>query len=206
MQRRRHRRPWVFLLLLSLFATFLPAAPRTASAAEPAALRAVSVTSSGAHTFVTRADGTVWAWGENCNGAFGNGTRVGSPTPIRVRELEGMTVQDRVGVKPDGTAWTWGASYCPNTAPMVPQQLPELTGVRSIASSGHWMAALMPDGTVWTWGRNINGQLGTGDRTSDRSTPAPIPGLADVTAVSVGQYSGLALRSDGTVWTWGFNK
>ncbi len=59
-------------------------------------------------------------------------------------------------------------------------------------------------GTVWTWGWNAMGQLGDGT-TTDRHTPAPVPGLSGVVAVSAGAYHTLALRGDGTVWAWGYN-
>lgn len=38
------------------------------------------------------------------------------------------------------------------------------------------------------------------------STPAPVGGLASVTATAAGAYHVLALRSDGTVWAWGENQ
>jgi alpha-tubulin suppressor-like RCC1 family protein len=52
------------------------------------------------------------------------------------------------------------------------------------------------------WGAADNGQLGNGSTTS---SPAPVPvfGLGDVTAVAGGWFAGYALRSDGTVWSWG---
>jgi hypothetical protein len=37
-------------------------------------------------------------------------------------------------------------------------------------------------------------------------TPIQVPGLDTITAVSGGYYHSMALRSDGTVWTWGDNQ
>src|SRR5205814_6676092 len=39
--------------------------------------------------------------------------------------------------------------------------------------------------------------------TTDRSTPVRVQGLTDVVAISAGVEQSLALRADGTVWTWG---
>lgn len=54
-------------------------------------------------------------------------------------------------------------------------------------------------------GDNGYGQLGDGTF-EDRRTPTKVPGLDDVVAVSVGYYSHtVALRDDGTLWSWGSN-
>ena len=38
-----------------------------------------------------------------------------------------------------------------------------------------------------------------------RSTPVRVGGLTDVVAIAAGGYHSLAIRSDGTLWTWGWN-
>lgn len=65
--------------------------------------------------------------------------------------------------------------------------------------------ALRADGTVLAWGSNQMGQLGVGTTGGTRSSPTPVAGLAGVTMVSTGHYHSLALRADGSVWTWGYN-
>mgnify|MGYP003739276213 CR=1 FL=1 len=40
---------------------------------------------------------------------------------------------------------------------------------------------------------------------TDRSTPARVIGLDDVTGISAGAGCSLALTTDGTVWAWGMN-
>jgi alpha-tubulin suppressor-like RCC1 family protein len=65
--------------------------------------------------------------------------------------------------------------------------------------------AIKNDGTLWSWGRNDTGQLGLGD-TINRSSPAQIPGILwkDVIAPNGGNHV-MALRNDGTLWSWGDN-
>ncbi|PYU34560.1 MAG: hypothetical protein DMG31_05865 [Acidobacteria bacterium] len=64
-------------------------------------------------------------------------------------------------------------------------------------------------GTVWAWGFNQNGQLGNGTYTTTSpygiDTPGTISGLTGVTAIAGGYLYSLALKSDGTVWAWGWN-
>ena len=86
--------------------------------------------------------------------------------------------------------------------------------VRPMISAGdHHTLALKNDGTVWAWGWNEWGQLGDGhfDRTLNySSTPVQVVGpggvgyLNNIVAVSTGHMYSLALRSDGTVWAWGY--
>ena len=73
-----------------------------------------------------------------------------------------------------------------------------------ICTAGYVTIALKNNGTVWSWGSNSNGQLGTGNG-QDSSIPVKIPGLEDISQLSVGANHCLALKSDGTVWAWGSN-
>jgi alpha-tubulin suppressor-like RCC1 family protein len=74
------------------------------------------------------------------------------------------------------------------------------------AGNAHTLA-LKNDGTVWTWGNNSNGQLGNGTNGpgTDSNIPVQVPGLSGMTAVAAGNNFSVALKNDGTVWTWGYN-
>ena len=80
-----------------------------------------------------------------------------------------------------------------------------------ISASGSSYFAVKDDGTLWSWGANNYGMLGDGTTTGGRMTPEQVKGpggigyLTDVKTVTAGWYHILALKNDGTVWTWGFN-
>jgi alpha-tubulin suppressor-like RCC1 family protein len=81
----------------------------------------------------------------------------------------------------------------------------EVPSVWNAASAGGWStAAVAGDGTLWVWGDNERGQLGLGAVDED---PHPVPSQVTTdtawTAVSASEDHTLALKADGTLWTWG---
>jgi alpha-tubulin suppressor-like RCC1 family protein len=64
----------------------------------------------------------------------------------------------------------------------------------------------MAQGTRWAWGYNIKGQLGNYS-TSNSNVPVQVTStlLTSAIAVSGGYEHSMALKNDGTVWTWGWN-
>ena len=148
-----------------------------------------------------KSDGTVWAISSRSSG---------TPTQLNITGVAAIATTSSGGfyysrdyaLKSDGTVW---ALY------PEPAMVPGLSGIVAIASGSGHMAALKNDyGTVWTWGENASGQLGDGT-TTDRDTPMSVPGLSGVIAIAAGDAEGggesytLALKSDGTVWGWGYN-
>jgi VCBS repeat-containing protein len=114
-----------------------------------------------------------------------------------------------VGLKADGSVWTWGDNRygqlgdgTTNTRPE-PAQVTGLSGVVAVATGDWHTVALRSDGTVWAWGAN-GGQLGDGT-TTERWVPVQVIGLSGVVAVAAKANHTVALKSDGTVWTWGGN-
>ncbi|WP_147273227.1 S8 family serine peptidase [Anaerobacterium chartisolvens] len=163
-------------------------------------------------------DGTIWTWGYNYYGQLGDGTTMDRTTPVQVNGLSDITAvaacyYHTVALKDDGTVWTWGnnengqlgdGTTINRTTPVQVSGLSGITGVA--AGSGHTIV-LKNDGTVWTWGRNSYGQLGDGTTTSSRIPVqvSGLSGLSGITDVAAGSEHTIALKNDGTVWTWGYN-
>lgn len=78
--------------------------------------------------------------------------------------------------------------------------------VQAVTAGGLHTLALSNEGIVWAWGDNQSGQLGDGTRGTMRSFPLPVEGLSKVISIAAGSQFSVALKSDGTVWTWGDNE
>ena len=85
-------------------------------------------------------------------------------------------------------------------------------GIRAIPSrissgpsvDAHHTCAVKADGSVRCWGANGNGQLGDVTFTN-RTTPVPVPGIKDATAVAAGDVHTCAQLATATVICWGAN-
>jgi alpha-tubulin suppressor-like RCC1 family protein len=60
---------------------------------------------------------------------------------------------------------------------------------------------------MWSWGENGQGNLGLGD-TANRSSPVQIGALTTWYQVAAGSMSNhnVAIKTDGTMWSWGYNQ
>jgi alpha-tubulin suppressor-like RCC1 family protein len=74
-----------------------------------------------------------------------------------------------------------------------------------IAAGDNHTLALKNDGTIWAWGDNTYGQLGNGSGAANSDRPVQVARLTGVIAIAAGGSHSIALKSDGTVWTWGAN-
>jgi len=99
--------------------------------------------------------------------------------------------------------WMWGAGV-----PVLQEPLPP-GAVEVVGGSLHTMA-LMSDGTVYAWGHNYYGQLGVHSN-DDSCIPLQVHGPGDVgyltgiTKVAAGENHSLAVKEDGSLWSWGRN-
>ena len=178
----------------------------------------VSVSSGSAFAAALKPNGTLWMWGYNAYGQLGNGNLTNYSSPIQVGALTtwlSVTCgQNHTGaVKTDGTLWMWGANnngqlgQGNTTYRSSPVQVGLLSTWLNVAAGYKQTIALKTDGTMWSWGSNNVGQLGLGNLTS-YSSPKQIGALTTWSKISTSAYLSpmtYALKTDGTLWTWGAN-
>ncbi|WP_348692475.1 hypothetical protein [Duganella fentianensis] len=76
----------------------------------------------------------------------------------------------------------------------------------NVVAGGYQTLARKADGSLYAWGSNIRGQLGD-STTIDRNAPVQVSGGSLLwKQIAVGEQFVVALRSDGTIWSWGFNQ
>jgi len=68
------------------------------------------------------------------------------------------------------------------------------------------VCAIKTDGTLWTWGRNTNGQLGDNTITTRSIPVTTFAGGTNWKQVAGGPSHTAAIKTDGTLWTWGMNR
>ena len=169
------------------------------------------------HSLAVTKDKEVWAWGRNAYGQLGNGGIADSFTPVKVAGLTGVVAvaagaEHSVALKEDGTVWAWGRNstgQLGNGETMdvnsSPKQVSGLTNIMEIAAGDNHTLALKQDRTtIWAWGYNAYGQLGDGGR-EVKLTPIQVQGIRGATTIAAGDNHTIAIKEDGTVWTWGRN-
>ena len=187
-----------------------------------------ALSSSFANGAALKTDGTLWIWGANYSGSLGlnQPTTTYSSSPAQIpgttwSNIGGYVSNSGRAIKTDGTLWVWGENS--NTA-----QLPGALGLNDTINRssptqlpGTWsQCAATPtnsygiktDGSLWAiGGANVGGQLG-----QNQGWAAPYPRISSPTQIGTGTdwallpkggnnsiYAMMAIKTNGTLWTWG---
>ncbi len=131
-----------------------------------------------------KADGTIWTWGYNPEGALGDGTYETALIPRRANVVS--TYSDiavgkdfAIARRADGTVWAWGSNAhgqlgigSHKNAPKLVQTY-NIQNVKMIAAGAEHTVAVDQYGILYGWGSNTRGQLGLGSK-DDVITPTII--------------------------------
>lgn len=172
-----------------------------------------SIAEGPSHGAARTADGLVWTWGYD----WGQGTPITSlpQQVLGIAAVQSVAVGETftLAATSDGSVWGWGLNVDDVLGPIglvgqtsAPVRIEGISGVVAVTAGFNYGLALKSDGTVWAWGANSQGLLGEGAPPNySTAQPVQVVGLADIVAISGGDLHAVAIKSDGTVWTWGSN-
>jgi alpha-tubulin suppressor-like RCC1 family protein len=119
-----------------------------------------------------------------------------------------------VAIKTDGSLWAWGynnqgqlgdGSMGVANYRNVPFRIGADLNWVSVSAGGSHTLGIRTDGSLWAWGWNENGQLGIGSAGSFIPVPVQIQAGTTWKTASAGWSHNLAIRTDGSIWAWGWN-
>ena len=163
-----------------------------------------------------KTDGTLWTWGAQSAGELGHNQQnqnysspkqVGTDTTWR---SVGGAYAVTLATKTNGTLWVWGSGAKGGTAQnnetyySSPTQIPGTTW-SEVTAYGGWQTwgMLKTDGTLWSWGDNANGSAGQNSVNNGYSSPVQLPGTTWKQNDRGDNGCVGAVKTDGTLWTWG---
>jgi alpha-tubulin suppressor-like RCC1 family protein len=166
-------------------------------------------------------DGGLRAWGGNGSGQLGHLPRLPLPLypqlgPVSAAAAGGSN--HSAFIRPDGSLWTFGSNANGQlglgATSSLPQPVPQKVAAGqtwlSVSLGNTFTMAIHTDGSLWAAGLNSSGQLGDGSLTSSPDL-IRVDSDNDWSVVAATGASGgspghtLAVKSDGSLWSWGSN-
>lgn len=140
-----------------------------------------------------KTDKSLWCWGKNDAGQFGNGGKTGSAVPVKVPVAQSFAHlalgDDHMCARTDaGAVFCWGSGGTgqygnllgngSNDASLTPLAVQDLGVVADLSVSYNHTCVAQKDGTAKCWGYDANGELGAGKTWTDhKAQPVTFKGL-----------------------------
>ncbi len=198
----------------------------------PGISSAVQIAAEIPNVYVLLSNGTVDAWGDSADGAFGLGLSEppsGDSPVTGIGHLSGVsqiaTGDDaELALLKDGEVRSWGlnangqlgndtkSTEAEPVAVGNENDTEHLQHVKAVAEGVGYSVALMEDGEVMAWGGSPTSGLGAGNLKTESELPVPVEDVAGdgkplqhVIAIAAGASTAYALLEGGTMVAWGYD-
>jgi alpha-tubulin suppressor-like RCC1 family protein len=174
------------------------------------------VAATGGGTAAITSDGTLSMCGDDVYGQVGVGfpnagqnvlvlTKVGAGF-VSVVANDNFTM----ALKSGNALWGWGSDAWGEIGDGTTRSITSVpvsvaSGYAAVAVGQYHTLAVKTDGTLWSWGNNLYSQLGYSTVLNYSDTPGQVGTESDWQAVAAAGRHSVALKRNGTVWTWGDN-
>ncbi len=181
-----------------------------------------AVSAGDTHSVALKSDGSLWAWGLNNSGQLGDETNVEKHVPTRIgTDADWVAISaggcHSAAIKTNGSVYTWGCNVSGQIGNGSHDNVSEPNEISTIympsvssISLGAQHSIAISDGQIFTWGDDSCYQLARFSCVP-YNEPGPIgfePGSIEFgtwTTLAAGANYNIALKPDGTLWTWGCN-
>eukprot|EP01124_Arcella_intermedia_P025572 TRINITY_DN4597_c0_g1_i1.p1 TRINITY_DN4597_c0_g1~~TRINITY_DN4597_c0_g1_i1.p1 ORF type:complete len:514 (-),score=118.61 TRINITY_DN4597_c0_g1_i1:43-1584(-) len=169
------------------------------------------------HSIALLSDGSLYGWGYNEYGQLGIGNTSNQTIPTKLLAIQNKVLQVECGgnfsmaLTCEGLLYCWGENdkgqlgIGSNSNEPTPQRVLGLTNVIQLSCGYSHVLALTKDGQLFSWGHNGDGRLGLGNNTN-LSVPTKITTIpSKILQIACGGQHSMALCSDGSLYSWGWN-
>lgn len=161
-------------------------------------------------------DGNIYSWDSNSNGQLGVGST--ETTGILPGKIEGLPKMvdiacgkfHSLAVDENGVVWAWGSNNnyklgLPESGNITVPTQTAISNICNVSAGKNHSLAIDREGTVYAWGNNSYGQLGVDVETVAATYIAQMVALSSITEIITTYNHNIAIKDNGTVYSWGDN-
>lgn len=172
-----------------------------------------SVSAQDSHSLAIKTDGTLWGWGMPY---VGYESVASSKVPLRIgvdsnwKSFAAGDYHD-LAIRQDGSLWAWGYNSHGHLGDGTTEtrKSPVRVGIEnnwaSVSCFSHTSFALKTDGSLWVWGSGAGGLFGNGSASAGSVVPIQVGTANDWRQISGANGFVVAIKQDGSLWSWGSN-
>jgi alpha-tubulin suppressor-like RCC1 family protein len=171
----------------------------------------IAIAAGAQHSLAIDETGTLWAWGFNNCGQYGDGTTNTSSRPVLIKggtkfKAIAATTEANYSLAIDesGNLWFWGADPAGDNQYETPLIIMPNTKFKTIAGGLGDLFAIDESGNLWGLGSHYAGSIGDGIF-NKTITPVQVKNGTKFKAVAPGGRHFLAIDESGNLWAWGDN-